>query len=74
MAFTASQIQSFILQAVLLLLVVAAQIHAECIHSKTNPKDKSSILRDVKHHAKNARSTPFKLLGTIPAEATHAAA
>jgi hypothetical protein len=61
----AIQIQSFILEAVLL-LVVAAQIHAECIHGKLSIKDESSTLRDVILREKNGRSTPFKLLGTIP--------
>jgi hypothetical protein len=65
MAFTASRIQSFSLEAVLLLLVVAAQI-AVCVHRKANLKDKSSTLRDGKIPAKNGRSRQIKLLGSIP--------
>jgi hypothetical protein len=74
MAFTeASRIQTFMLEAVLLLLM-AAQINSECVHGKASLKDKSSIHRDVTLRAKNGRSRRIKLLGPSHAEARQTAA
>ena len=61
----ASRIQTFILEAALLLLV-AAQINSAGVHGKASLKDKSSIHKDVTLRAKNGRSRRMKLLGTIP--------